>query len=43
MNPLAKLNRQYIGGVWREGKSQKTLTDKNLFNGAAIADLDRTE
>src|ERR1700682_3341895 len=39
MNPLAKLNRQYIGGVWREGKSQKTLTDKNPFNGAAIADF----
>jgi aldehyde dehydrogenase (NAD+) len=39
MNPLAKLNRQYIGGVWREGKSQKVLTDKNPFNGAPIADF----
>jgi aldehyde dehydrogenase (NAD+) len=39
MNPLAKLNRQYIGGVWRDGKSQKVLTDKNPFNGAPIADF----
>lgn len=42
MNPLTKLNRQYIGGVWREGRSQKALIDKNPFNGAPIADLSKT-
>jgi acyl-CoA reductase-like NAD-dependent aldehyde dehydrogenase len=39
MNPLAKLNKQYIGGVWRDGCSQKTLTDKNPYNGNSIADF----
>ncbi len=39
MNRLAKLNQQYIGGVWRDGKSQKTLTDKNPYNGTVIADF----
>ena len=39
MNQLAKLNQQYIGGVWRDGKSQKTLTDKNPYNGKPIADF----
>jgi aldehyde dehydrogenase (NAD+) len=39
MNQIAKLNRQYIGGVWRDGSSNKTLTDKNPYNGKPIADF----
>ena len=39
MNQFAKLNKQYIGGVWRYGKSQKTLSDKNPYNGKPIADF----
>jgi len=39
MNQLAALNKQYIGGVWREGSSQKTLTDSNPYNGQKIADF----
>jgi aldehyde dehydrogenase (NAD+) len=39
MNPFAKLNKQYIGGVWRDGSSGKVLSDKNPFNGAPIADF----
>jgi vanillin dehydrogenase len=39
MNQFAKLNQQYIGGVWRAGSSKKTLTDKNPYNGKPIADF----
>jgi aldehyde dehydrogenase (NAD+) len=39
MNKFAALNKQYIGGVWREGSSQKTLTDSNPYNGQKIADF----
>jgi vanillin dehydrogenase len=39
MNQFAKLNRQYIGGVWRDGSSTKTLTDRNPYNGKSIADF----
>src|SRR5882724_9586222 len=39
MNQLAQLNKQYIGGIWRDGKSQKTLTDRNPYNGNPIADF----
>jgi acyl-CoA reductase-like NAD-dependent aldehyde dehydrogenase len=39
MNPFAKLNKQYIAGVWRDGTSGKVLSDKNPFNGAPIADF----
>jgi len=39
MNQFAMLNKQYIGGEWREGKSQKVLTDKNPYNGKPIADF----
>ena len=39
MNPLTQLNKQYIGGVWRDGKSQTVLTDKNPYNGTLIADF----
>jgi len=39
MNQFAKLNKQYIGGVWRDGKSQKVLTDNNPYDGKPIADF----
>lgn len=39
MNQFAKLNKQYIGGVWRDGSSDKVLNDKNPYNGASIADF----
>jgi len=37
MNPLTKLNKQYINGQWRDGRSQKTLADRNPYNGETIA------
>src|SRR5262249_23303750 len=39
MNQLAQLNQQYIGGVWRDGRSQRVLHDSNPYNGKAIADF----
>ncbi len=39
MNQLRELNKQYIGGVWRDGSSQKVLTDRNPYNGKPIADF----
>ena len=39
MNQFLKLNQQYIGGVWRDGKSQKRLTDQNPYNGKPIAEF----
>jgi aldehyde dehydrogenase (NAD+) len=39
MNQFARLNKQYIGGVWRDGKSQKILTDSNPYNGNKIAEF----
>ena len=39
MNQFAKLNQQYVAGKWRDGNSQKTLTDRNPFNGQPIADI----
>ncbi len=39
MNQFAKLNKQYIGGTWRDGKSQKVLTDRNPYDGTTIADF----
>jgi vanillin dehydrogenase len=39
MNRFAKLNQQYIGGEWRDGKSQKMLADKNPYDGSAIANF----
>jgi vanillin dehydrogenase len=39
MNQFAKLNKQYIGGVWRDGCSKKTLTDKNPYDGKPIAEF----
>jgi len=48
MNQFSKLNQQFISGQWRDGKSQKVLSDRNPFNGeivaqfklASLADLD---
>jgi vanillin dehydrogenase len=37
VNQFAKLNQQYIGGQWRDGKSQKVLSDRNPFNEEVIA------
>ena len=37
MSSLAKLNQQYIGGVWRDGSSSKVLADTNPFNGSVVA------
>ena len=39
MNEFAALNKQYIGGVWRDGRSQKSLADNNPFNGKPIAEF----
>ena len=39
MNQFAQLNKQYISGVWRDGKSQKVLTDLNPYNGNKIAEF----
>jgi acyl-CoA reductase-like NAD-dependent aldehyde dehydrogenase len=39
MNQLATLNKQYIGGVWRDGKSQKILADQNPYNGATLTEF----
>jgi vanillin dehydrogenase len=39
MSSLAKLNQQYIAGVWRDGASQKALTDRNPYDGEPIANF----
>ncbi|MGA8152091.1 MAG: aldehyde dehydrogenase family protein [Terriglobales bacterium] len=39
MSKFLKLNQQYIGGIWRDGKSQKVLTDRNPYNGKSIAEF----
>jgi aldehyde dehydrogenase (NAD+) len=39
MNQLSRLNQQYIGGTWRDGKSQKVLADRNPYNGKTIAEF----
>ncbi|MGA8311383.1 MAG: aldehyde dehydrogenase family protein [Terriglobales bacterium] len=39
MNQFKKLNKQYIGGLWRDGKSEKVLTDRNPFDGTTIAEF----
>ena len=39
MNPFTKLNKQYIGGTWRDGSSTKVLSDRNPYNGEMIADF----
>ena len=39
MNPLTKLNKQYIGGVWRDGKSDRVLNDTNPYSGSVVAEF----
>jgi vanillin dehydrogenase len=39
MNPYRQLNKQYIGGIWRDGSSRKVLRDGNPFNGDVIAEF----
>ena len=39
MNPYSQLNKQYIGGVWRDGNSSKVLADRNPFNGQVITNF----
>jgi vanillin dehydrogenase len=39
MNPFTKLNKQYVGGTWRDGASSKTLTDRNPFNDKPICEF----
>lgn len=39
MNQFSKLNKQYIGGNWRDGASAKVLTDRNPYNGNTIAEI----
>jgi aldehyde dehydrogenase (NAD+) len=39
MNRFAKLSQQYIGGIWRDGDSQKALTDRNPYDGKPIAEF----
>ena len=39
MNQFMKLNQQYIGGVWRDGASQKLLVDRNPYDGKPMADF----
>jgi len=39
MNPFAKLSKQYIGGVWRDGASGKVLADRNPYNDKLIAEF----
>src|SRR5215510_4741978 len=38
-NKLARLNKQFIGGLWRDGKSSKVLADCNPYNAIKIADF----
>src|SRR5262249_37545455 len=37
MNPLARLNQQYISGEWRDGKRQKGLENRKPYDGKTIA------
>jgi len=37
MNQLAALNKQFIGGVWRDGSSSSMLIDRNPYDGKTIA------
>jgi len=38
-NKLAQLSQQFIAGAWRDGGSQKVITDRNPYNGDKIADF----
>ena len=37
MNPLKNLHQQYVGGLWRDGSSNKVLEDVNPYDGMPIA------
>ena len=39
MNQFAKLNKQYIGGIWRDGAAGKILLDKNPYNQNTICEF----
>lgn len=39
MNPFLKLNKQYIGGTWRDGASSKVLIDRNPYNDKPICEF----
>lgn len=39
MNRFQSLNKQFIGGEWREGRSQKVFADRNPYNGELIAEI----
>ncbi len=39
MNSLKGLNQQHIGGVWRDGSSNRWLADTNPYNGDLIANF----
>ncbi|ERI08837.1 aldehyde dehydrogenase family protein [Aneurinibacillus aneurinilyticus] len=39
MNHFAQLNKQYIGGEWKDGHGQNVLTDKNPYNGEIVAEF----
>ena len=39
MNSFAKLNKLYIGGAWRDGRSSKKLADRNPYNDKPICDF----
>ena len=39
MNQFRKLNKQYVGGVWRDGRSEKVLSDRNPYDGTTIAEF----
>ncbi|HEY1271915.1 MAG TPA: aldehyde dehydrogenase family protein [Terriglobales bacterium] len=39
MNKFTSLNKQFIAGTWRDGSSQKKLTDRNPYNDQAIAEF----
>jgi aldehyde dehydrogenase (NAD+) len=39
LNSLKGLNQQHIGGVWRDGSSNRWLADTNPYNGDLIANF----
>ncbi len=39
MSRFNQLNKQYIGGTWRDGQSEKILTDRNPYDGTPIAEF----
>jgi aldehyde dehydrogenase (NAD+) len=39
MNPFIKLNKQYIGGTWRDGASSKMLTDRNPYDDRPLCEF----